>query len=176
MKLIELGQIPDKGDVFNIEGRVKSVFRREEKPTDYSTYRQNVILTDGALEVKATLWDCDEMPKSYVGKEIIISEAKKGSYEGKLQLNVKSTATIKLSETPLTVNKNQGKEPIIPELDYSFDKSYAKDIICHRIDKGYYDNKDNISIISDWAALTRGSVNFRLLVEEPKDASEACPF
>jgi hypothetical protein len=175
MKLVELLGIPDKGDVFNVEAKVKTVYKVEAKATEYSSHRQNIILEEGPLEVKTTLWDCEEVSRSAVGKTIKFSAAKKGSYEGKPQLNVSKEATIGFTgDAPVP---QQGNKPIHVETDrdISFDKAYAKDIIVARVNKGHYDEKDNVAIMADWIALIKGSVNWNK-VEEKVETGEVNPF
>jgi ssDNA-binding replication factor A large subunit len=175
MKLVELLGIPDKGDVFNVEAKVKTVYKVEAKATEYSSHRQNIILEEGPLEVKTTLWDCEEVSRSAVGKTIKFSAAKKGSYEGKPQLNVSKEAKVEV------IGGEPIREPVsgvvheVVDRDISFDKAYAKDIIVARINKGHYDGKENVVIMADWIALIKGSVNWNK-AEEKVETGEVNPF
>ena len=174
MKLVELLAIPDKGDCFNVEAKVKTVFKVENKATEFSTHRQNIILEEGPLEVKTTLWDCEEVSRSAVGKTIKFSAAKKGSYEGKPQLNVSKEAKIEV------IGSEPVREPVpgvvheVIDRDISFDKAYAKDIIVARINNGFYSDKDNVAIMADWIALIKGSVNWNKT--EKVEPGEVNPF
>lgn len=174
MKLVELLAIPDKGDVFNVEARVKTVYKVENKATEFSSHRQNVILEEGPLEVKTTLWDCEEVSRLAVGKTIKFSAAKKGSYEGKPQLNVSKDAKVEVIGGEFVREPAPGTTHEIVDRDISFDKAYAKDIIVARINKGFYDDKDNVKIMADWIALIKGSVNWSK--EEKQEAGEVNPF
>ena len=99
VKLAELSKIPDKGDVFNIEGKIKVVWERKHIKTEFSEYKQSIVISDDSGEVVATLWDCEEIKKEQEGSPIYISKARKGTYEGKPQLNVPDQAEIKITET-----------------------------------------------------------------------------
>ena len=49
----------------------------------------------------------------------------------------------------------------LTDRDYSFAQSYAKDIIVARIEKGYYDEKDNTELALHFAGLIRACVGFK---------------
>ena len=65
-------------------------------------------------------------------------------------------------------------EVIAEEKNYSFPQSYAKDIIVARIEKGFYDTKENVDMALDWARLIEACVNFKELTSPIKEEIE--PF
>lgn len=107
----ELLQEADNVVILCVKGRLKSVFKQKQrtKSQDQSKFFiQDVILEDGGVEIKATLWEREEIPTAWKGRWVYLlstQNAKKQwfgvkthdhEYQGKVtrELSVNDSAEI----------------------------------------------------------------------------------
>ena len=114
-----LKDIPEKGKVYGIELVIKQIYEREFVESEYSDFRQNIILTDGSKDVRVSLWDCNPIGSELKGKLIKISEASKKSYKNEPQLSVGKSATISVATPEEAIKEKEEKpQPKATKADY----------------------------------------------------------
>lgn len=116
----QVKQSPPDMAITGLKGRVKTIYERKSGETDGREWTmQDIVLTDGAMELKATLANREPADPAWNGKELYFTanhsdkhgwtglKVKENKYQGKttLKLQVSKSATIELAPPQQVMEK-----------------------------------------------------------------------